>query len=87
VFDTFYRVKNEQPYEIRGTGLGLYIVKSLIEGIGGTLNVESEVGVGSTFSFTMPASLTGTTLTRREENAKSYWLMTKRRSWPWAARR
>jgi signal transduction histidine kinase len=71
VFDTFYRVKNEQTYEIRGTGLGLYIVKSLIEGIGGTLSVESEVGVGSTFSFTMPVSLTGSTLTRREENEQS----------------
>jgi hypothetical protein len=69
--DTFYRVKNEQTYEIRGTGLGLYIVKSLVEGIGGTLNVESEVGVGSTFSFTMPASLSGSTLTQREENEQS----------------
>lgn len=57
VFDTFYRLKNEQTYEIRGTGLGLYIVKSLIEGIGGTLNVESEARVGSTFSFSMPESL------------------------------
>jgi PAS domain S-box-containing protein len=71
VFETFYRVKNEQTYEIRGTGLGLYIVKSIVEGIGGTMGVESEVGKGSTFYFTMPAALIGTTQPRREQHEQS----------------
>ena len=66
VFETFYRVKNEETYEIRGTGLGLYIVKSLVEGIGGTMGVVSELGQGSTFWFTMPAAQLGNGMTRRE---------------------
>lgn len=66
VFDTFYRVKNEETYEIRGTGLGLYIVKSLVEGIGGTMGVESELGQGSTFWFTLPAAQLANGMARRE---------------------
>ena len=66
VFDTFYRVKNDDTYEIRGTGLGLYIVKSLVEGIGGSMGVVSEFGHGSTFWFTMPAAQLGNGMTRRE---------------------
>ena len=66
VFETCYRVKNEQTYEIRGTGLGLYIVKSLVEGIGGTMSVESEVDKGSTFTFTMPAAPSGSWIARKE---------------------
>jgi PAS domain S-box-containing protein len=71
VFDTFYCVKNEETYEIRGTGLGLYIVRSIVEGIGGTMGVESEVGKGSTFYFTMPTALIGTTQPKREQYEQS----------------
>lgn len=55
VFDKFARV--EQPRgggKIKGTGLGLYITKSFVEGQGGTIWVESEAGEGSTFTFTLP---------------------------------
>ncbi|HVF11466.1 MAG TPA: ATP-binding protein [Actinomycetota bacterium] len=55
VFDKFSRV--EQPgggSKIKGTGLGLYITKSFVEGQGGSIWVESAVGQGSTFTFTVP---------------------------------
>ncbi|RMH73676.1 MAG: response regulator [Gemmatimonadetes bacterium] len=53
IFRKFYRV--ERPgMEIRGTGLGLSIVKNIIEGHGGRIEVQSEVGKGSTFMFTLP---------------------------------
>jgi signal transduction histidine kinase len=71
VFETFYRVKSEETYEIRGTGLGLFIVKSLVEGMGGEMGVESELGSGSTFYFTLPTKTGGSTINWREQNAQS----------------
>jgi PAS domain S-box-containing protein len=52
VFARFYRVSNETAST--GLGLGLYISKSIIKQHGGNLWVESEPGVGSTFSFSLP---------------------------------
>ncbi|MBB4601492.1 signal transduction histidine kinase [Hymenobacter luteus] len=40
---------------VEGTGVGLYIVKRLIENAGGSIAVQSEVGVGTTFTVTFPA--------------------------------
>ena len=54
LFDRFYRAKGERRAE--GIGLGLYITKLLVEAHGGRIWVESEVGKGSTFSFTLPVS-------------------------------
>jgi signal transduction histidine kinase/DNA-binding response OmpR family regulator len=56
LFTRFYRVDNSKTREIGGTGLGLSIVKSFVELQGGEVDVESEVGKGSTFSFTVPLS-------------------------------
>ena len=54
LFEKFYRVYSLDTADIPGTGLGLYITKSLVEKMGGTISVASEPKVGSTFSFTLP---------------------------------
>jgi two-component system phosphate regulon sensor histidine kinase PhoR len=53
LFERFYRVDTGRSREMGGTGLGLSIVKHLVEAMGGTVSVESRVGIGSTFSFTL----------------------------------
>ena len=55
IFERFYRVDAGRSRELGGTGLGLAIVKHLVEAMGGAVTVESRVGAGSTFSFTLPA--------------------------------
>lgn len=54
LFEKFYRANNSMTQEIGGTGLGLYIARSLIEHYGGKIWVQSELGRGSVFSFTLP---------------------------------
>lgn len=55
VFDKFHQVRRDGRQKAHGTGLGLSIAKSLIELQGGRIRVESEVGRGSRFVFTLPA--------------------------------
>ncbi|NTW36225.1 MAG: hypothetical protein HGB17_08855, partial [Syntrophobacteraceae bacterium] len=52
IFQPFQRLHGLQDFP--GTGIGLTIVRKIIEEHKGTLTVESEVGIGSTFSFTLP---------------------------------
>ncbi|HZX96772.1 MAG TPA: HAMP domain-containing sensor histidine kinase [Myxococcales bacterium] len=56
IFDRLYQVGDVKDARSReqGLGLGLNIVKSIVEAHGGEVSVESEVGKGSTFSFTLP---------------------------------
>ncbi|MDD5686544.1 MAG: HAMP domain-containing sensor histidine kinase [Elusimicrobia bacterium] len=54
IFEDFYRAKNAEQMEKDGTGLGLSIVKQIINSHSGDIWVESEVGKGSKFSFTLP---------------------------------
>jgi len=54
LFERFYRVDGGGA-GIKGAGLGLFICKNLVESHGGAISVESEVGVGTTFTFTLPA--------------------------------
>lgn len=50
IFDKFYRVKNDSTHAIKGSGLGLYLVKYFIELHSGTISAASELGVGTTFT-------------------------------------
>jgi signal transduction histidine kinase len=54
LFEEFYRAPNVRAANITGTGLGLVIVKELVEKFGGEIRVESEVGKGTTFTVLFP---------------------------------
>ena len=57
LFSKFYQIR-KTPHELakKGTGLGLYIVKGIVEAHGGQVLVKSDVGQGTTISFTLPLS-------------------------------
>ncbi|MBE9534391.1 MAG: PAS domain S-box protein [Proteobacteria bacterium] len=65
VFDKFYRADTSDT-AVEGVGLGMHIVKHIVEGHGGKIWVESELGKGTTVSFTFPL-----TLRQVEENSNS----------------
>jgi signal transduction histidine kinase len=57
VFDKFYQIDSTSTRKVGGSGLGLSIVKGIIEGQGGTISVTSEQDKGSTFVFTLKKSM------------------------------
>lgn len=56
LFERFYRADPGRSRDMGGTGLGLSIVKHLVEAMGGEVSVESALGKGSTFAFTLPCA-------------------------------
>jgi PAS domain S-box-containing protein len=54
IFEPFQQVKSSKSSEYKGTGLGLSLVRELVEMHGGQVGLKSEVGKGSTFTFTIP---------------------------------
>jgi signal transduction histidine kinase len=58
VFERFYRGGDELTRTVKGSGLGLTLVKQIVEAHHGTVHVESELGHGSTFSIRLPLQLT-----------------------------
>lgn len=59
IFERFYRVKDKNTRHITGTGLGLPIVKGLVDSMGGKIELESQSGEGSTFTVFLPVDQGG----------------------------
>jgi len=55
VFDAFFRGSKAVQQQVHGTGLGLHLVKKIVEAHGGSVRLESELGAGATFIVTLPA--------------------------------
>ena len=66
LFTKFDRLEADKNTAIEGTGLGLAITKSLVEMLGGTINVESTYGVGSMFTVTIPEEISDAILETTE---------------------
>ena len=54
LFAPFQRVRNERTRNVVGAGLGLYITRSLVEGMGGSISVDSRLRAGSRFQVSLP---------------------------------
>jgi signal transduction histidine kinase len=66
VFDQFYRGEKSRSRQTGGAGLGLAIARGIVEAHGGEIYVESRLGSGSTFSFTLPDKKTPASVTPSE---------------------
>ena len=55
ILEPFTQVDSTDSDQLEGTGLGLYLAKHLVEKHGGSLSIESELGVGTAVKFSLPA--------------------------------
>jgi two-component system phosphate regulon sensor histidine kinase PhoR len=62
LFERFFRTSEAQAEAIQGTGLGLSIVAAIVEAHGGSIEVESDVGVGTTFTVVLPIAAAAQTV-------------------------
>jgi two-component system phosphate regulon sensor histidine kinase PhoR len=56
LFEKFYRVNDPQLHNVSGTGIGLYLVRQVVESHGGQVRVESQPGDGASFEIDLPAA-------------------------------
>jgi two-component system phosphate regulon sensor histidine kinase PhoR len=56
IFERFYRARDARSNKVRGSGIGLALVKEIAEAHGGRVSVESVLGKGSTFTVTLPVA-------------------------------
>jgi len=59
LFEKFYRVNDPELNNVVGTGIGLYLVRQVVEGHGGSVDVASQPGEGSAFEIDLPYALEG----------------------------
>jgi len=67
IFEDFYRTKAAKAYTQMGTGLGLSLVKRIVETYGGEIDIQSTVGEGSQFTVTLPLHALSASTRRQEE--------------------
>lgn len=71
LFGQFYRASNARSRNISGMGIGLYVVKQIVELHGGTLSVESREGAGSTFTIDLPLGPEGTETRSHDDKVRT----------------
>ncbi len=60
IFNNLYRVPTGNIHEVRGFGMGLYYVKTIVDQFGGRIELKSELGKGSDFELIFPSSISKT---------------------------
>jgi len=68
IFDEFYRVDGRRNAPVKGSGLGLSIVKKMVNAHGGTIDLESEIGKGSVFKIDFPKVFESDNSDKKEED-------------------